>query len=52
MALAESLIQAYLALGKLYAQQGMSSEARTAYTTVLALNPNQVEAHRGLEALP
>jgi tetratricopeptide (TPR) repeat protein len=51
-ALAESLVQAYLALGDLYAQGGMVSEARAAYEAVLALNPNQLEARTGLEALP
>jgi tetratricopeptide (TPR) repeat protein len=51
-ALAESLVKAYLALGELYARQGMPSEARAAYEAVLALNPNQLEARMGLEALP
>jgi tetratricopeptide (TPR) repeat protein len=51
-ALAEALVKAYLALGDLYAQGGMVSEAHAAYEAVLALNPNQIEARRALEALP
>jgi tetratricopeptide (TPR) repeat protein/O-antigen ligase len=51
-ALAESLIEAYLALGNLYARRGMVSEAREAYRTILSINPDQAEAQKGLEALP
>jgi tetratricopeptide (TPR) repeat protein/O-antigen ligase len=51
-ALAESLIEAYLALGNLYARRGMVSEAREAYRAILSINPDQAEAQKGLEALP
>jgi Tfp pilus assembly protein PilF len=51
-ALAESAIEAYLALGHLYAQRGMVSEAREAYQAILSVNPDQAEAQKELEALP
>jgi tetratricopeptide (TPR) repeat protein/O-antigen ligase len=49
--LAESLIEAYLRLGDVYAGQGKVSEAREAYQAVLAIYPNHAEARARLEAL-
>jgi tetratricopeptide (TPR) repeat protein/O-antigen ligase len=45
-------IPAYLALATLYARQGMTSEARDAYQTILEINPHHIEAQEGLAALP
>ena len=43
---------AYLALGTLYARQGMTSEARDAYHAILQINPHHIEALERLAALP
>ncbi len=51
-ALAESLIEAYLHLGDVYARQDRVSEAREAYQTILAIDPDHAEAQTRLEALP
>ncbi len=45
-------IPAYLALGTLYARQGMTSEAWDAYHAILQINPHHIEAQEGLAGLP
>ena len=45
-------IPAYLALGTLYARQGMTFEARDAYHAILQINPHHIEAQEGLADLP
>jgi tetratricopeptide (TPR) repeat protein/O-antigen ligase len=51
-ALAESLIEAYLRLGDVYARQGLGSEARDAYESVLGIDPDRSEVQSRLRALP
>lgn len=51
-ALVEAIVRAYLALGDLYARQGMPTEARIAYEAILGLNPDHTEARQKLEGLP
>jgi len=47
-----AMVECYLALGHLYARQGLTGAARQAYQNILHLDPGRVEALQGLERLP
>jgi tetratricopeptide (TPR) repeat protein len=49
---AGAMVECYLALGHLYARQGMTDAARQAYQSILRIDPGRVEARQGLERLP
>jgi tetratricopeptide (TPR) repeat protein len=48
----ESLIMAYVALGRVYTRLGMATEARDVYETILRIDPGHLEAKSRLAELP